>query len=423
MSTSSSVEDNTNISNKGERVMEKHDKWLSGEHEYLLQLIKEYPESRNQFYADKLTEKFGFLFTDTAVRFYIARKIKQTMQSLAPTIPSYGEKHEINKDGSQSSDKLIAMTENDTKSVDFLLQAHGFDLNEWELVSARNNIWNTNDKDNGIQTLYSSKITVKPKLTGMDWDRLLSVVENAPSVFVKPKYIPGNEHYLNIPLFDMHFGISDYNHYKPTQAKVLNLLKKSYKETLFIIGSDLFHHNDHRNRTASGREIEHADMSVAWEEAVKFYEPILHEALKCSEKVTGIFIKGNHSESLEWAFTKYLSARFPQITFDTDFKERKVHMLGNVMVAATHGDKARKRLNEVFPAEFPLEWSRAKTRELFIGHLHTEEVIDKGGMVQRALSTRNKTDSWHENMGYTTSHKRFQVFEYSRDEIENIHFV
>lgn len=301
---------------KGVVLMEKHDKWVTEEHEYLLQLRKQYPNAKHQFYADKLTEHFNLVFTAVAVRFYTSRLAKKVMNDTSndtvKEIPQYKSQHEINPNGTQSSDKLIAMTENESKSVDYLLQAHGFDLNEWELVSARNNIWNTNDKENGIQTLYSSKINVKPKVDGIDWDRLIQVVENAPSVFVKPKYIPGNEHYLNIPLFDMHFGISDYEHYKPTQAKVLNLLKKQYKEILFIIGSDLFHHNDHRNRTASGREIEHADMSKAWEEAVKFYEPILHEAIKCSGKVTGMFIKGNHSESLEWAFTKYLAARFPQ---------------------------------------------------------------------------------------------------------------
>ena len=403
--------------------MEKHGKWLAEEHEYLLQLRKQYPNAKHQFYADKLTEHFNLVFTAIAVRFYTSRLVKEVMGDTVKEIPQYAEKHEILKDGSHTSDKLVIMSEEEKKSVDYLLNAHGFDTNEWELVTARHNIWNTNDKLRGVQTLYASKITVRPKISGIDWDKLIAAVEDVPKVFIKPKYIPGNEHYLNIPLFDMHFGISDFDHYRPTQAKVLSLLKKQYKEILFIIGSDLFHHNDHRNRTASGREIEHADMSKAWEEAVKFYEPILHEAIKYSGKVTGIFIKGNHSESLEWAFTKYLAARFPQITFDTNFKERKVHMLGNVMIAATHGDKARKRLTEVFPAEFPIEWSQAKTRELFIGHLHTEEVIDKGGLLQRALSTRNKTDSWHEDNAYTTSHKRFQVFEYSRDEIENIHFV
>ncbi|MFC3212714.1 SANT/Myb-like DNA-binding domain-containing protein [Planomicrobium okeanokoites] len=391
-------------------------KWTDEEHNFLVELVKS-RGTRWKLLAELMSERFGKEFTFNQVRSHYR------MNPDSQVLPAYNETTEILADGSHKSDKLLRMSAAELKDTEFLLTSHGYDPSKWEIVNAKSSIWNQHNKEDGTITLYSSKITVKPALTGMDWGKLITTVESAPSVFVKPKYTPGEERYLNIPLYDMHFGISDYNHYLPTQAKVLNVLKKPYKEILFLIGSDLFHHNDHRNRTASGREIEHADMSLAWEDAAKFYEPILHEALKNSGKVTGIFIKGNHSESLEWAFTKYLQARFPQITFNTDFRERKVHMLGDIMIAATHGDKARKRLNENFATEFPLEWSRATTRELFIGHLHTEEVIDKGGILQRALSTRNKVDSYHDDYGYTASHKRFQLFEYSKNEIEHIHFV
>lgn len=391
-------------------------KWTDEEHNHLIELIKT-NGTKWKLVSELMSKRFKkeFRYEQVRARYRMNSDKQETIE--------YKEATEILADGSHKSDKLLRMSSEQLKDTAFLLKGHGYDPTKWEIVNAKSSIWNQHNKQDGTITLYSSKITVKPILSGMDWDKLIEVVENVSSVFVKPKYIPGEERYLNIPLYDMHFGISDYNHYLPTQAKVLNVLKNQYKETLFIIGSDLFHHNDHRNRTASGREIEHADMSKAWEDAAKFYEPILHEALKNSGKVTGMFIKGNHSESLEWAFTKYLQARFPQITFDTNFKERKVHMMGDIMIAATHGDKARKRLNENFATEFPIEWSQATTRELFIGHLHTEEVIDKGGILQRALSTRNKVDSWHDDHGYTASHKRFQLFEYSRNEIEHIHFV
>lgn len=391
-------------------------KWTDAEHSYLIELIKA-RGTKWGLVAKLMTERFKRPFSYDQVR------ARYRLHPNDKVKPVYNEVTEIMADGSHKSDKLLRMSSEQLKDTEYLLKAHGYDPANWEVVNAKSSIWNQHNKEDGTITLYSSKITVKPVQKGMDWDRLIDIVEGATPVFVKQKYTPSDERYLNIPLYDMHFGISDYDHYKPTQTKVLSVLEKPYKEVLFLLGSDMFHHNDHRNRTASGREIEHADMSQAWEDAAKFYEPLMQEAIKNAEQVTGIFIKGNHSESLEWAFTKYLQARFPQVTFNTDFKERKVHMLGNVMIAATHGDKARKRLNENFATEFPMEWSRAKTRELYIGHLHTEEVIDKGGILQRALSTRNKVDSYHDDYGYTASHKRFQLFEYSRDEIEQIHFV
>jgi hypothetical protein len=78
-------------------------------------------------------------------------------------IVPYKSAIEINKDGTQTSDKLLIMAEEDCKNVEFLLKAHGYDPNAWELVNARNNIWNVYSKKDGVQTLYSSKIVVRPK--------------------------------------------------------------------------------------------------------------------------------------------------------------------------------------------------------------------------------------------------------------------
>lgn len=365
----------------------------------------------------------GHFVSGDAFRKWVKRRQHHSIEPNDMIETKYKESIEIHTDGSQSSNRLLRMSNEDTKDADYLLRAHGYASNKWEITSAKSNIWNAYSDKSGIMQLYSSKISVKPKQDGIDWDKLIKVIQNTPPVIVEYGYVPINGDYLNVPLFDMHFGINNYEHYKPTQAKVISILSKGHKEALFIIGSDLFHHNDHRNRTASGREIEHADMSKAWEEAAKFYEPLLHEAIRTCRKVTGIFTKGNHSESLEWAFAKYLGARFPQITFDTRFRERKVHMLGNVFVGSTHGDKGKKRLGELFSTEFPIQWSQAKTREVYTGHEHHETVEDKGGLVFRQLSTRNKVDQYHDDYGYTASHKRFQVFEYSEDELEHIYFV
>ncbi|RKJ71127.1 hypothetical protein D7X33_22615, partial [Butyricicoccus sp. 1XD8-22] len=55
-------------------------------------------------------------------------------------IIKYKENTEILGDGSQKSDKLIEMSLEQSKNPDYLLEAHGFDTNEWELTSAKNSI-------------------------------------------------------------------------------------------------------------------------------------------------------------------------------------------------------------------------------------------------------------------------------------------
>lgn len=396
--------------------MEKHLIWTPEEDAKLKELsgIGTYAEI-----ARMLTDQFNMEITSEAVR---KRTKKLGISTKAPPL-DYKTTTEILADGSHKSDKLLRMSEEQSKDVNYLLEAHGYDIDTWELVSARNNIWNVYSKQDGVQTLYSSKITVKPKQNAFDWDAVIKKIETVQPVEVVPGYEPSDK-YLNIPLFDMHFGIGDYEYYKETQQDIMSLVSAGYKEVLFIIGQDLLHNDDFRGRTSSGREIEKVNMERAWEDAMLFYMPVIELALEKCQTVKVIYSKGNHDESMSWAFVKCLQARYPQVQFDTRFKERKVHMLGYNFIGINHGDKKKEiNLTENFSTEFPLEWSRAKTREIFTGHLHAERVIDKSGAVIRRMPTGNETDDWHDDYGYTTAHKRFEVFEYTEDKVLRIHYV
>jgi hypothetical protein len=391
-------------------------RWSDQEKEYLLQLIKEHPGQTNIQYAGMLIDKFNRQFSEDAVR-------KQRKKSNSSPTYEYKETIEKNKDGSYTSDKLIKIANAQNMDDEYLLSAHGYDPNKWEVVTARNSIWNQHNKQDGTLTLYASKITVQLKRSGMDWDKVLKKIKVIPAVEVKPIYTR-DEDYLNIPLFDMHFGISDYEYYRETQMNIMQLLEKGYKEVLFIIGQDMLHNDDFRGRTASGREIDKVDMEEAWDDAMLFYVPIIEKAIEKSKKVSIKYSKGNHDESMSWAFVKLLQQRFPQAEVDTRFKERKAHMLGTNFIGMNHGDKKKEdKLSENFSTEFPFEWSRATTREIFTGHLHTERVIDKGGVVLRRMPTGNKIDGYHDDHGYTTAHKRFEVLEYTEDKVKRIHYV
>ena len=119
---------------------------------------------------------------------------------------NYKETVEINKDGTQSSDKLIIMNQEEAKDVNFLLEKHGFSKLTWELVSCRNNIWNVANKQDGILTLYSSKIVVKPVINKFDISWIKETLENldldSQIVYTKPYNISGKT--LEINLADVH---------------------------------------------------------------------------------------------------------------------------------------------------------------------------------------------------------------------------
>src|SRR5690625_6939513 len=88
----------------------------------------------------------------------------------------------------------------------------------------------------------------------------------------------------------------------------------------------------------------------------------------------------------------------------------------------------KKKVDEFhynFATEFAKEWGIATKRVVFVGHEYKEEVLvnDDGGLVLRRMPTGNIIDNWHDQMGYTTAHKRFQIVEYSEREVKDIHYV
>lgn len=345
--------------------------------------------------------------------------------AVEPEDVNYKETVEISADGSHKSDKLLRMTAKDSKSPEFLLRAHGYDPNEWELMNAKNNIWNSYSKQDGLMTLYSSRISAKPLKVGFDFEKLEELVTKKPKYKIttdKKFNLVGD--YLLLPLFDMHWGNNDFDYYEETQHKIFDLLNNKYKEIVLIFGQDMFHNDDFHGRTTKGTVIEKVDMVQAWDDSTRFFVPIIHKALDEGSKVKIVYSKGNHSETVEWAFMQYLKAIFPQCEFNDSLKERKTTLLGKNLIGTTHGDKKNdNRIAENFATEFPIEWSQSTTRTVFTGHRHHERVIDAGGVLVRRMPTKNQIDEYHDDKGYTTAHRRFQVHEFNETEQTTIFYL
>lgn len=273
---------------------------------------------------------------------------------------------------------------------------------------------------------------VQSWIKGKSDDRLyLDLIEhitNLPKLELEEVKLETAEDYmLEIPLYDMHFGIADFNYYKSTLAEVIDIIKRrNYKEINIIIGQDLFHNDDFRGRIASGREIEKVNIRKAWNDAREFYYQIITKAIKHSQKVKVIYSKGNHDESMSWAFTQMIKAEFKDIEIDDDFKERKIITFGDNFIGITHGEKGQaksRKLNNMFVIEYPQEFAQAKVREVHAGHLHSERIIDEFGIMTRRLSSGNITDTWHDEQGYVGAHKRFMVFEWTKEKLAAIYYV
>lgn len=275
------------------------------------------------------------------------------------------------------------------------------------------------------QTKEIEKVWARINESTSSINQLIEVIKDVKPIQVEIDPIEVKEkRLLEIPLFDSHFGVSDYEYYKPTQAKIMDKLSsRKWEEVLFILGQDLLHTDNFKGQTANGTQIGEIDLVKAWNDAHKFYGPLIEKALHQANKVKIIYSIGNHCESMSWAFVQMIKALYPQVEYDDSMEERKVHLFGECLIGFTHGDKAKKQLHNLFPIEFPLEWSKAKVREVHTGHYHIQEDKDFFGVMIRTLATRNKTDNWHKKMGFIGAHKRFQLFEFSLDALESVHYV
>ena len=378
-------------------------------------------------------EQFGFEHSAETLRKYAGgwkleseyEEIEEASNTENEPLIKYKETTEILGDGTQKSDKLISMSNEQSKDVNYLLQAHGFDTTEWELISARNNIWNVSSKTQGVQTLYSSKISVKPKgKNGFNMEKLLETIKRDVKPVVVERPLETGDKLLEIPLFDMHFGIADFDYYISTYQKVANKIKSiKWNTVVFVIGQDLLHNDGFTGKTTSGTFIEKVNTEKAWDDAYLFYLGLINFALGSSNNVHVIYSCGNHDQGISFGFVKTLEAKFPQVTFDTAMKQRKGYTWNNIFLGFSHGDKGANRLGKNFLTEHGASIAKAKIVEIHSGHIHHEVTKDDFGIVVRALATGAKTDDWHDDNGFIGAMKRFEIFEYSKDALDGIDFV
>ncbi|MFL2090263.1 hypothetical protein ACEN4H_10280 [Leuconostoc mesenteroides] len=118
--------------------------------------------------AQQMFDEYGINFSRRTVARFIATGHTSSHYKGKPKSKvkdvKRGTEIVINKDGSTTSSTTMQMTAEQAKDPEFVLRAHGFNPDDWDIISARNNFWQQNSVENGLIDLYQSKITVKPKV-------------------------------------------------------------------------------------------------------------------------------------------------------------------------------------------------------------------------------------------------------------------
>ena len=258
-------------------------------------------------------------------------------------------------------------------------------------------------------------------------DLIDEIRKNTPHIKIERTAQGIAAHMLEIPLYDMHLGITDLEWYKPTLQDTLDVIStRHWKKIVIPIGQDLFHNDDFRGRTSSGRQIESVDMVQAWRDAKSIYYTIADSAFEQSDEVEFIYVRGNHDESMAWAFAQLLAERYGEEHVDDSLAYRKVRTFGKNFVGFIHGDGKKSNPRDLrgqFTIKFPIEFAGTEVREIHAGHLHTEQDADEYGVMVRRLCSGKDTDDWHDSEGFIGSHQRFMLFDWSENKLSAIHYV
>lgn len=270
---------------------------------------------------------------------------------------------------------------------------------------------------------------IKQKACDFDPEDFLAAIrESVEPIVYAPQESIGVTRMLEIPLFDMHWGVAFMDYYRPVLNELLDLItSKKWARIVIPFGQDFFHNDSIINgQTTKGTAIEKVDMTRAVKEGKQFIYTLIDTAIRHANEVKVMYSAGNHDRSTSWMFIQVLLERYGETVVDDSFEYRKVITHGKNSIMITHGDSKQataKNLAHIFPIAFAEEFANANVREVHAGHLHHEAEADIYGVMVRRLSSGGKIDDWSNKEDFIGAHRRFMVFEWDQNKLKSIHYI
>jgi UDP-2,3-diacylglucosamine pyrophosphatase LpxH len=286
--------------------------------------------------------------------------------------------------------------------------------------------------DATVQVTKSGEIVqawIKQKAGAFDPEDFLEAIRGSVEPFVyTPIERDTASRMLEIPLFDMHWGVAFMDYYEPVLNEILDLItSRTWDKIVIPFGQDFFHNDSIiHGQTTKGTVIEKVDMMRAVKEGKTFIYSLIDTALQCAKEVKVLYSAGNHDRSISWMFMQVLLERYGPDVVDDALEYRKVVTYGKNAIMLTHGDSKQataKNLAHIFPISFAEEFAKANVREVHAGHLHHESEADIFGVMVRRLSSGCKVDEWSNKQDFIGAHRRFMVFEWDLNKLASIHYI
>ena len=370
--------------------------------------------------ANEYNEIKGTKLKPSAVRQYLAGVDKIQLRNF-----------EISDEKAHHSERLIEIGTSERLGEDEVILRHGLDPIYWEITtlgSTRSKVGTKADEGHFINTYQ--KALFKPREFKVSFEVIKKMIESfgfRDQIIIESKVEKPNG-FLLVPFKDMHFGHNCYDTYKNHQAELYRLIiGQQWDRIDFIIGSDLFHTNDSKGRTANDTQVDwNVQIEQRTEWAKQFYSPLLEVAQEQSSEVNVIFEEGNHDKDQALVFVLALKWLYPNIKFTIEEKKIfKIIKYYDCVIGTHHGDKKckPKDVAETFNNYFRMEFAKAKYREILIGHKHHLWSEEHLKILVQGLSTVSEDTPYEYENGWAQGDKSFQVRIYTQKRLKGIYII
>jgi len=387
-------------------------------------------KSWTQIYAE-----FPDISTST-IRHWVRRQpeYKSTKQEQSSELR---QSTELKQDGTIVSEKLITVRDGYDLTPEYVLKAHGLDPIMWEMVSYKNNMWNSQRTGGVLQVSFQSKITAKPVMPFNPLEQVEGFFKNkkftsVPSI--KPTQYDENGEVLEICLPDLHSGLlawrmetgEDYDvhiaeeRFRWCLGDILTRCKgKKFKKIIFVTLGDLLHIDNDMQTTSKGT-FQQADGRLA-----KIFDATLEMlidgimALVKVAPVDFVYVCGNHDRVVGYTLVRAVEQAFrhnQSVTFDTTPNPQKHKLVGVNLIGWTHGDMPSKHLGTWLQQSARREYGLSKFAEVHAGHIHSQKATEikqteeDAGILVRHLPTVCQASYWEHQQGYSQSVKTVMCF-------------
>ena len=342
-----------------------------------------------------------------------------------------------------TSDKVVELEDCDINNPEALLRVHGFNPKHFILVNAKNSKWQQGLKV-GTKTLYSSKITVKPKNPLIsDLDEIGEYFKGykCEAQYFKMNPNPNVKEYLVLPLYDLHWGrycsaeIGDLYNREIAKGEILDNVcryfdrfgDRKFKKIYLMVGQDYFNSSFTGYTTSQAHKQDNdCTFKDMFTSGCELMIDIINIVASRGE-VEVVFVEGNHARAEEYMLGKLVEAYYRNtngVKIDADGKLRKYLDLGATVVGVSHGSDEKDRIFGLMQCEAPELWAKAKSRIWLLGHLHHLSVESKNGVDVYRIPSLTNNDEWTIKSGYTTSRRRTMAFVFDEnDGLIETHFM